>query len=92
MEIKAGDKVRIKSWEKLLEENSEFYEKEWESEIARGPAFVGEMVDFCGKELVVSEAWERHEEEDQRLHTWFNVVGDTNSFSFSDWMVEEVIA
>jgi len=88
MEIKAGDKVRIKSWEKLLEENAEFYAEAY-VEIDRGPAFVEEMQEFCGKDLIVANTWD-HEEEDEQTYTWFEQEG--GGYTFSSWMVEEVIS
>lgn len=86
MEIKAGDKVRIKSWKKLLEENSEFHN------LNRGPSFVDEMREFCGVELAVFKVWEHEEDEDSQVHTWFEAEDDACEFYFSDWMVEEVIS
>ena len=88
MEIKAGDKVRIKSWEKLLEENSDSYDVDYD-ELERGPGFVKEMREFCGKELHADNAW-NYREEDDKTYVWFEQVG--GSYTFSSWMVEEVIS
>ena len=89
MEIKAGDKVRIKSWEKLLEENAALWLEDSE-EIGRGPAFVMEMSKFCGEELGVIKV-RLKKEDDGETYTWFEVEGDLDGYYFSSWMVEEVI-
>jgi len=89
MEIKAGDKVRIKSWEKLLVEN-DAYLSDFCEELDRGPGFVEDMREFCDKELNVEETWDAKEPEDEEVYTQFCV--EETSWTFSSWMVEEVIS
>jgi len=91
MEIKAGDKVRIKSWEKVIEENPNFYDAEY-GEIERGPTFQDTMGEYHGKEWVVNKTWKQEEEEDGETYTWFTIDDETGfDYTWSSWMVKEVV-
>lgn len=74
MKYKVGNKVRVKKWEDLEME----YEVDEDGEINVGICFTEEMKEYCGKELVIRQAW---------IDT-YSCHG--NSFLWQDWMFEDV--
>jgi len=80
MEIKAGDKVRIKSWEAM---EAEFGLDE-DGDINCLPYITGKMRWACGATLTVQEITS------EARHLEFFMEEDPGTF-FAAWMVEEVI-
>jgi len=86
MEIKAGDKVRIKSWEAMESE----YGLDEDGDIARWPFFTEAMKRLCGKELVSEMDAALTGFDDADDYVRFSV--ENESWDFATWMVEEVIS
>lgn len=80
MEIKKGDKVRIKSWEEMEAE----FGLDYDGDIDCAAYFTKAMREFCGEVLTVAEL-------DYYDYGWFYVTA-TKEFYFSTDMVAEVIS
>ena len=87
MEFKAGDKVRIKSWEAMEAE----FGLDGDGDIKRFPWFVTGMRGLCGSEVTVVSDPEMTDFGDEDDCEVFEVVGH-EEFEFATWMVEEVIS